>query len=109
MATILVIDDDDQIRAILLRGMRAAGHEAIGVEDGKKGVKQARKTLPDLVITDISMPDQEGMQTITELRELSGDLPIIVISGEQNVGKYTPLDDARALGADVALSKPFEL
>ena len=109
MANILVIDDDDQIRAILIRGLAAAGHGVIGVENGQKGVKQAKRAMPDLVITDISMPDQEGMQTITELRALSADLPIIVISGEQNVGKYTPLDDAQALGADVAMGKPFEL
>jgi DNA-binding response OmpR family regulator len=109
MATILVIDDDEMLRRVIARRLRASGHEAVEAGDGKHGVQLAKRSRPDLVITDINMPDQEGMQTLTELREIDPALPIIVISGEPDVGAYRPLEDARLLGADVALAKPFEL
>jgi CheY-like chemotaxis protein len=109
MATILIIDDDESLRAVVVRGLRSIGLATIEAGDGKRGVDLARRSVPDLVITDINMPDQEGMQTIAELRELKPDLPIIVISGEPKVGAFAPLDDARLLGADVALAKPFAL
>jgi two-component system chemotaxis response regulator CheY len=109
MATILLIDDDERLRALIARSLKAGGHDLVEAGDGQRGVKLAKKSLPDLVITDISMPDQDGIQTIRELRELSLTLPIIVISGEQGVGSYRPLDDARLLGANVAIAKPFEL
>jgi two-component system chemotaxis response regulator CheY len=109
MSKILLIDDDERLRALIARGLRAGGHDLVEAGDGQRGVALARRSLPDLVITDISMPDQDGIQTIRELRELSLTLPIIVISGEQGVGAYRPLDDARLLGANVAMAKPFEL
>jgi DNA-binding response OmpR family regulator len=108
MATILIIDDDDKLRAVIARSLRSLGHELLEAGDGKRGVALAQTSDPDLVITDISMPDQEGIQTVRELRELDAALPIIVISGEQGVGAYRPLEDARLLGADVVMAKPFE-
>jgi two-component system chemotaxis response regulator CheY len=107
MAKIVIIDDDKSLRTVISRIVRSAGHEVLEAPDGKRGVDLVRRSLPDLVITDISMPDQEGMQTIGELRELDAGLPIIVISGEQRVGDYDPLHDARLLGADASLQKPF--
>jgi CheY-like chemotaxis protein len=109
MAKILIIDDDEAVRTVIVRGLVSAGHESLEAGDGKRGVDLAKRSAPDLVITDINMPDQDGIQTIGELRELYPVLPIIVISGEKRVGDYAPLDDAQLLGADVVLAKPFVL
>jgi DNA-binding response OmpR family regulator len=109
MSRVLVIDDDKMIRLALCRALSKAGHETRDAGDGKRGVALAQEWAPDLVVTDISMPEQEGMQTISELRELAPRLPIIVMSGERGVGAYAPLTDARLLGADVAIAKPFDL
>jgi CheY-like chemotaxis protein len=109
MATILIIDDDDRLRAVIARILRSLGHELVEAGDGRRGVALVEQSKPDLVITDISMPDQEGIQTVRELRELDAQLPIIVISGEQGVGAYRPLEDARLLGANVVMAKPFEI
>lgn len=84
-----------------------AGHEVIEATDGARGVRAATHARPDLVITDINMPNQEGIQTIAELRELAPDLCIVVISGEHDRDGYAPLNDARLLGADSAFAKPF--
>jgi CheY-like chemotaxis protein len=109
MATILIIDDERMVRAVMVRAIRGAGHDTLEAEDGKQGVALAKSGRPDLVITDISMPNQEGIQTINELRELDDALPIIVVSGEAPAHGYRPLDDARLLGADSAFAKPFSL
>jgi DNA-binding response OmpR family regulator len=108
MAKILIIDDDDRLRAVIARILRSEGHDLLEAGDGRRGVAIAKAADPDLVITDISMPEQEGIQTVRELRELDATLPIVVISGEQGVGAYRPLEDARMLGADVVMAKPFE-
>ncbi len=109
MARILIIVDYERLRAVIARLLGSAGHDTLEAGDGKRGVALAKTSRPDLVITDISMPDQEGIQTVRELRELDAELPIIVISGEQGVGAYRPLEDARLLGANVAMAKPFEV
>jgi DNA-binding response OmpR family regulator len=109
MARILVIDDDESLRRALVRALGSVPHDVLEAGDGRRGMDLARRGFPDLVITDITMPDQEGIQTIRELRDLDPDLPIIVISGEPRVGAYDPLDDSRHLGADAALAKPFQM
>jgi CheY-like chemotaxis protein len=63
---------------------------------------------PDLVITDLLMPEQEGIETIQQLHELDESLPIIAISGMWGIGDFAPLEDAKLLGASVALRKPIE-
>jgi DNA-binding response OmpR family regulator len=109
LAKVLVIDDDRTVRFAICRGLKISGHESREAGDGKSGVDLAKQWQPDLVISDINMPEQEGIQTISELRQSFPHLPIIVISGEREVGNYAPLNDARQLGADAAIPKPFEL
>lgn len=109
MAKILIIDDEPLVRSVIARAVRGAGHDVLEAEDGEKGVSAAKSARPDLVITDISMPNQEGIQTIAELREIDEALPIIVVSGEPRTKGYAPLDDARLLGADSAFEKPFSM
>jgi CheY-like chemotaxis protein len=107
MARILVVDDNVRLRAVVRDILTQAGHE---VETAGNGIEacQILKRLPvDLLITDIIMPDQEGIQTIISLRRDYPGLRIIAMSGDgcDNAGFY--LEMAREFGADITLHKPF--
>lgn len=105
MATVLVIDDDESVRRIVGRMLVTAGYEVFEARDGIAGMEALRRHSPDLVITDIVMPDQEGIETFARIREVS-DVPVIAISGSVVSDDFDPLRDARMLGANVTLSKP---
>jgi DNA-binding response OmpR family regulator len=107
MAKILVIDDDAMVRHTISKILRHGGHEVVMAEDGVRGMAAFRKEHPDLVITDIIMPEQEGIQTITQIRREARDTKIIAISGGGRVGNADFLAMARKLGANDILSKPF--
>ena len=107
MAKILIIDDDPAIRRLLHRTLGDAGHEVVEAANGYEGVRKFRAAPPDLVITDIIMPEQEGVQTIREIRALGSDVAILAISGGGIGGAALYLTVAEELGADAALPKPF--
>ena len=109
MACILVIDDDRHVRDMLKQMLERNGHDVLAAKDGNEGLAAYRKSSVDLVITDILMPDKEGIQTIMELRREFPDVKIIAISGGGAVGPDTYLAMARELGADRTLSKPFTM
>ena len=107
MVRILVVDDDARLRAGLQDILTQAGYDVEIAGNGEEAC-QAFKRLPvDLLITDILMPEKEGIETISALRRVCPGLPIIAISGG---GKESPmfyLEMAREFGADVAIQKPF--
>ena len=105
MARILVIDDDPDMRALVEQMLKSAGHETILAADGREGIDQCRSKPADLVITDIYMPNQEGLETIMELRKRFPGLAIIAMSGRATAG--TMLSIAEKLGAVETLQKPF--
>jgi DNA-binding response OmpR family regulator len=106
MARILLIDDDDLLRGVLAKALHHAGHEIIQASDGKLGVDLARATQVDLVITDLIMPVQEGVETIMTIHQERPRLPIIAMSGGvSNSGLY--LEIAGKMGARRVLAKPF--
>jgi two-component system, chemotaxis family, chemotaxis protein CheY len=105
---ILVIDDDAMVRQALARILKGQGYEVECAVEGHQGLEAFRRRRPDLVISDIVMPEMEGIQTIMELRILSRDCPIIAISGGGRFGKVDFLDVAKQLGANATLAKPFE-
>jgi CheY-like chemotaxis protein len=105
---ILVIDDDALVRQTLTLVLESEGYEVRSAPEGRQGLQAFRKRRPDLVISDIIMPDMEGIQTIMELRILSRDCPIIAISGGGRLGKVDFLEAAKQLGATASLRKPFE-
>lgn len=107
MAKILIIDDDEPIRDSLEAMAMAAGHDVLTAADGRKGMAAYAAFQPDLVVTDIIMPEQDGLETITQLRRLSRSMPIIAISGGERYGSFDSLAAARKLGADRTLTKPF--
>ena len=109
MARVLIIEDDDQIRRMLRSILEENNHEAIEAHDGYEGMKLFRESGADLIITDILMPEKEGIQTIMELRDDFPGVKIIAISGGGTVGPDTYLTMARELGADRVLAKPFAM
>lgn len=109
MASILIIDDDDAVRRMLRTVLDRAGHHVLEARDGAEGMRlYARADAVDLVITDLYMPGQDGIETIQLLRDQPGDCRILAISGGGAVGAAGPLRDAELFGADAALEKPFD-
>jgi len=107
MTKILVIDDDAAQRSVLNLTLSRARHDVIEAKDGREGVRRFMAEHPDLVICDIVMPDQDGIQTICEMRESAPSIPIIAISGGGIDIGPSYLGFARKLGAASILSKPF--
>jgi DNA-binding response OmpR family regulator len=108
MMKILVIDDDAVVRRTIEHILRDEGYEVLTAGDGVRGMMVFRREQPDLVITDIIMPDQEGIQTITEMRKDRPDAKIIAISGGGRIGNIDYLKIALVLGARNIIPKPFD-
>lgn len=104
---VLVIDDDPQVRAFARVVLVSHGYEVEEANDGRPALRAVRKRVPDLVLCDMFMPDQEGLQTIAELRALAPDLPIVAMSGGGAVCRWDPLPYTTSLGAARTLRKPF--
>ena len=108
MARILVIDDEPQIRDWITRILQRATHEVLQAGDGEEGLKMFRTFQPVLVITDLVMPDREGIETIRAMRREAPDIRIIAMSGGGSMpGTYLRM--ASQLGADATLAKPFRM
>jgi YesN/AraC family two-component response regulator len=106
MARILIIDDDRQIRNMLKQILSRAGYEVVEAHDGVEGLRAFRTSPTDLVITDILMPEKEGLETIQELRQLSPQLQILALSGGGERGNFDFLQVAKKLGAQHTMRKP---
>lgn len=108
MAEILVIDDDQTIRSLTRLYLEKAGHSVYEASDGLQGLEMFKKILPDVVLTDIVMPEEEGFKTILEIRRLSSDVPILVITGVKFIGEVDSLYVAEEFGADKGYYKPLD-
>ncbi|HEY1795947.1 MAG TPA: response regulator [Stellaceae bacterium] len=104
---ILLIDDDTLIRRSVARVLMQNGHDVITAEDGLRGMEQYHRQKFDLIVTDIYMPRQEGIETILTLRREDSATKIIAISGGGHTGNTDALEMARLLGADAIIEKPF--
>ena len=109
MKRILVIDDDWQMREMMHQALDRAGYDVVDAANGKIGMNIQRQEPVDLVITDLIMPEKEGIETIRELRRDFPGLKIIAISGGGRAGADGYLSVAKTIGADRTLSKPFDL
>lgn len=107
MTKILVIDDDSLVRRTMSRILEQGGYEVVLAEDGDKGVAKFRSERPDLVITDLIMPEKEGIETIIEMRREDPNARIIAVSGGGRVASMDFLVVANKLGAGQVLRKPF--
>src|SRR5207249_1995189 len=109
MARILVIDDDVQVRGAVRRILERAGHTVEDVGNGDAGLRAHRERPAELIITDIFMPERDGIETVRQLRRESPQVKIIVISGGDRTQTMDLRKDAELLGAARSLRKPFEL
>jgi two-component system chemotaxis response regulator CheY len=103
MATVLLIEDEARIRKLLARLLAEIGHTVVEASNGKEGDKLFADHRPALVVTDIMMPEQEGVETINSIRSRAPTTPIVAISG----GGKTLLEFAKEFGATRTLAKPF--
>ncbi len=107
MAKILVIEDDSSFRNVLVQMLARAGYDVRQAGDGNQAVEVCASFQPDLVLTDIIMPDKEGLETIQELLTMHPNLKIIAMSGGGKFGPDSYLPLAQKLGAKASLQKPF--
>jgi DNA-binding response OmpR family regulator len=106
MARLLIIEDDEPLRAVLARALAQAGHVVLQAEEGREGCALLATCPCDLVITDLIMPGQEGIETIMQLRQRHPGLPVIAMSGGSHYAN-SYLAIAAQLGVRSTLSKPF--
>jgi two-component system response regulator (stage 0 sporulation protein F) len=98
------MEDDESIRLALRKYLSRTGHEVLEASNGAEGAAIYNETPPDLIITDILVPDQDGVEALLDLRQNLTDVKIIVISG--NAQEFLPI--ARDLGAHKTFAKPFQ-
>ena len=115
MSSVLVIDDSDSVRRTVRTMLESAGHDVVVAFDGVDGIMQFQEQSFDLVISDVVMPRKDGLQTVRELRQMTDEVPIIVMSGglqlSNSGGGRRDIDDllcvAKDIGATRTISKPF--
>ena len=107
MATILVIDDQETIRTLLRLTLEGVGHEVLEAANGRLGLALFRERSVDLVITDIAMPEMNGLELMLELTRNFINVKVIATSG--CVGSDNVLNKATLLGARQTFQKPFEM
>ena len=108
MARILIIDDESQIRSMLRLMLERAGYEIAEAPDGIDGIRQYRENPADLIITDLIMPNKDGIGMIIELKKEFPEVKIIAMSGGGVNRPEGYLDGAKKLGATRTLTKPID-
>ena len=108
MANILVIDDEPYILLMIKKMLEQIGHRVDLASNGKEGLEFLRQHRFDILITDIVMPEKEGLETIREVRQTYPDLKIIAISGGGRLDSSEYLEPARYFGAKKLIKKPFQ-
>lgn len=110
MSTVLIVDDEDAIRQLIRDALGQAGYHVSEARDGREGLLRYRQSPADLVIMDILMPDQDGLESILTLRREFPAVRIIAITGGSDmIGILNFLDVAKMLGARRTLQKPFDI
>jgi two-component system response regulator (stage 0 sporulation protein F) len=105
--SILIIDDDEQIRVFLRKVLEGAGYLVTEAANGQEGLRQFRQTPTALVITDLLMPDKDGLEVTMALHRESPHVKIIVLTGGS--GNLDFLDAAKELGAHRTMKKPVTI
>ena len=109
MPGILIVEDDKEMREMLKVALTRRKYTIIEAGNGKEAITRFKPSITDLVITDLIMPEDDGLKVIMTLRQLKPSLKIIAISGGGKAGPGNYLNLAKALGADATYSKPFSI
>ncbi len=109
MLGILIVEDDKDLRTMLKVSLGRRRFIVLEAENGKDALSHFKPSVTDLVITDLIMPEEDGLKVIMKMRELKPSIKIIAISGGGKAGPASYLNLAKALGADAIYSKPFSV
>ena len=109
MSGVLIVEDDKELREMLKMSLLRSGFTVLEAKNGKDAITHFKPALTDLVVTDLIMPEEDGLKVVIKLRELKPSIKIIAISGGGKVGPGSYLNLAKALGADAIYSKPFSI
>ncbi len=109
MKRILVIEDDEKIRTVFARYLGGQGYMVECAANGKEGLQLLEAEPPDLVVTDILMPEVDGLEVTLSMRKLHPDIPVIAISGGMHASPVDPLSIVKKLGATKVFYKPVVL
>jgi DNA-binding response OmpR family regulator len=109
MAGILLVEDDKDLREMLKVSLLQRKYTVVEASNGKEALLKFKPSVTDLVITDLIMPDEDGLKVIMKIREIKSSVKIIAISGGGKAGPGNYLNLAKALGADIIFSKPFSI
>ena len=107
MQRILIIDDETNILLMLKKMLERAGYEIDLASNGEEGLRLFRNMPCDLVITDIIMPEKEGLETIREMKKMKPKMKIIAMSGGGKISADNYLETAKIFGASRIMEKPF--
>lgn len=109
MANILIVDDEKALRQGLVYVLVRLGHTVHEADDGQQALRMVAEQVPDLIITDLFMPEKDGIEIVREMRSLHPQLPLIAMTGGIQGDTDTFLKMAKRLGVDATLSKPFSI
>jgi DNA-binding response OmpR family regulator len=109
MAGILIVEDDRDLREMLGISLTRRKFTVLEAGNGKEAIMHFKPSITDLVVTDLIMPEEDGLKVIMKLRELKPSVKVIAISGGGKAGPGSYLNLAKALGADAIYSKPFSI
>jgi CheY-like chemotaxis protein len=109
MPGVLIVEDDKELREMLKMSLLRRNFTVLEAENGKEAITHFKPALTDLVVTDLIMPEEDGLKVVIKLRELKPSIKLIAISGGGKVGPGSYLNLAKALGADAIYSKPFSI
>ena len=109
VSRVLLIEDDPTVLALMQAAFAKSDYEVFSATNGKAGIEMFHSINPDLVITDIVMPEREGMSVIIEVKKSLFDCGVIAISGGGERGRMAYLRWAKELGADLVIRKPFRM
>lgn len=110
MPSVLVVDDQDEVRQLIRDALEQAGYDVDEACHGKEGLERYRTKSADVVLMDILMPDQDGLEGIMTLRREFPDARVVAMTGgSDGIGGLDFLDVAKMLGARRTLHKPFEI
>jgi CheY-like chemotaxis protein len=109
MPGVLLVEDDRELREMLKMSLKRKGFSVQEAENGKEAISHFKPLITDLVVTDLIMPEEDGIKVVIRLRELKPTIKIIAISGGGKIGPGSYLNLAKALGADAIYSKPFSI
>jgi DNA-binding NtrC family response regulator len=103
---ILIIDDERNLRLLFQKHFGKRGYDVVTASDGKEGIEKLRNEHPDLVFLDLVMPEMDGIETLTHIREIDKDVVVVILTG------YPPMDTAlkgNYLNIYDYMTKPFDL